>query len=314
LSKEINIFFEKLSERKYKENDLSDITWALCCQNAAFKNFFVSYCFPNEKITTIKKFEREYSKGKSRPDFHFWGNNPNNDDPEYLIEIKIYYKNELRKQLQKYNNDFSKVKKSFIANYNLSEKINGYEIKTWRGFIIELEKILLIDNKLKNDIIVKGYLQYIKNITDFYEETIMNFSNLNYLYTFYKISEKIFKDKYSKSIKIDEKYKPIDYYYYGFNLKNNKVNVKSFYFWVGLVFRNNNVELAFEIHNCAKEKIDNLPEGNYFNINEEKNWLSLKEKYFMKLCDNINISEQEKILENFYKEIFDIFNIEPDKI
>ena len=54
-----NTFFSFLSNRLRKENHLSDITWALCCTNEQFKNYFIKYCF-EENIENIVTFEREY--------------------------------------------------------------------------------------------------------------------------------------------------------------------------------------------------------------------------------------------------------------
>jgi hypothetical protein len=54
-------FFRKLSERLNKENNLSDITWALCESSEQFKNLFLEYCFDDEKIVNIDLFTREYS-------------------------------------------------------------------------------------------------------------------------------------------------------------------------------------------------------------------------------------------------------------
>ena len=290
----MDIFFNKLSERKYNENDLSDFTWAICYQNKEFNNFFVSYCFPNEKFTNINKFEREFRKSKSRPDFHFY-----NDNTEYLLEIKIYDKNQ---HFVQYSKSFPKAKKSFLANYNLSEKINGYSLVTWRNLILKLEKEIKINKILNTDLII-GYLKYLKNVTNFYEETIMKFSNLNSLPTFYKITVDILEDKFHDKVKIDKRSKSIDCDYYGLNLTNKKKNSKYFYLWVGLAFHNVNVELAFQIHDCSKDRISNLKKGEYFTIKEDNNWIILKENYFKELCTSNNISKQKDILEKYYIEV-----------
>ena len=134
-NKDMDVFFEKLSERKYKENDLSDLTWAICYQNRAFKIFFISYCFSKE-FKTIKYFDREFSKNKSRLDFHFFSNDFSNDK-EYLIEVKIYDKIK-QQQIKKYKEIFPKAERSIITNYNLKQK-EGYNTVTWKKFIKELE-------------------------------------------------------------------------------------------------------------------------------------------------------------------------------
>jgi len=303
-NKDMDIFFDKLSERKYKENDLSDLTWAICYQNKTFNIFFISYCFDKE-FKTIRNFDREFPKNKSRLDFHFLSNDFSNDK-EYLIEVKIYDKIK-KQQINKYKKIFPNAERSIITNYNLKQE-KGYKTVTWKGFIKELE-IEMHKNKELDNNLINGYLKYLKNTTNYYEETIMNFTKINSLNKFFYISKNIFEKKFSENIDINvdkRYYRGIDYY--GFNLKN-LLNNNDFYFWVGLSFHDKNVELFFQIHHCAPEYKDNIKqEGNYYEIkenNEEKDWIYLKKEYINKI-DN-------EILENFYKEVLEKFNIKPDK-
>lgn len=39
-----------MAERAYKENDLSDVTYALLEANKAFRQFFLDFFFPNEGL------------------------------------------------------------------------------------------------------------------------------------------------------------------------------------------------------------------------------------------------------------------------
>lgn len=55
----IKLFFEYLATRRYKENDLSDITWALCHACPDFKRIFIHFFFPDLEIDLIEYFERE---------------------------------------------------------------------------------------------------------------------------------------------------------------------------------------------------------------------------------------------------------------
>ena len=67
----ISDFFVALSKRAYKENDLSDVTFALCEADAAFKKFFLDFFFGAENLDASEVvLEREvaYPDG-SRPDF-----------------------------------------------------------------------------------------------------------------------------------------------------------------------------------------------------------------------------------------------------
>lgn len=45
MNERINIFFESMAERLTNENDLSDITYALCKTDNDFRKFFLEYCF-----------------------------------------------------------------------------------------------------------------------------------------------------------------------------------------------------------------------------------------------------------------------------
>ena len=70
----INKFFEYLAERKYHENDLSDITYALCYANDNFRKCFLNFCFKDENDSVdidTRDLTREYSIEDSRPDFYF---------------------------------------------------------------------------------------------------------------------------------------------------------------------------------------------------------------------------------------------------
>lgn len=63
-----SVFFQVLAERMNKENDLSDITYALCTADEKFRDFFFEFCF-DEKIS-VEDINREYAVKNSRPDFY----------------------------------------------------------------------------------------------------------------------------------------------------------------------------------------------------------------------------------------------------
>ena len=62
-------FFETLSFRLKNENDLSDITWAMCLSCESFRNDFLHFFFPEMVIDKNISIEREVSENDSRPDF-----------------------------------------------------------------------------------------------------------------------------------------------------------------------------------------------------------------------------------------------------
>ena len=82
----LSAFFSVLAERAYRENDLSDVTYALLEANRAFRQFFLDFFFPHEGLEGEKVvIEREHVIGDSRPDF--WIRNGNE---VYLVEVKIW--------------------------------------------------------------------------------------------------------------------------------------------------------------------------------------------------------------------------------
>ena len=92
---ELSNFFSALAERKHNENDLSDITYALCYSDDEFCRFFLHFCFDEE----IKTFDltREYQRDSSRPDFYFH----DLENQERIIEVKLYDRNQHFNQYEK---------------------------------------------------------------------------------------------------------------------------------------------------------------------------------------------------------------------
>ena len=302
INTDIEIFFEHLAERKYHENDLSDITYALCYANDEFKKFFLNYFF-NAEIDT-KDLTREYTKGNSRPDFFFHDLQGN----EKLIEVKIF-DGDIHPEYKKV---FDKATRAFIANYSLNKKGKDavwHIIKTWTDFYNELDK----NPKLKNDSFVLGYKKYLKEIIGIMEFKQINSLKILNLPVFYDDMEKIASNleilKYTSS-------KSLDSHYYGryFHVKHEKNEI---FFWFGVDLSNNSIYISFfnnkhwvpagilkTIKNlsCLERKDDN-EFGNY--------WFKLGQEEYDKLCaKNTNKDAQEKILENFIRRVFGLIGAE----
>jgi phage anti-repressor protein len=299
-------FFKNLSERLYKENSLSDITWALCESSDWFRDFFLKYCF-EEEITNINCLEREYSSYDSRLDFYI----TTKDEKEYLIEVK---KGDKKNHFRQYNKTFPKTKKSLIANYKVPAE-NGWTTKTWREFSQLLSDNISEINSLEKNII-KGYISYLNSVINKVEVKQMNFTNITSLSDFYncltEICEKItvvsLKENNNKSnsaIKSDRYGK---YFYYS-NSKN-----KSVCFWIGLYFCTEYFGIYFWIdhtkkNECPKNEaciMKELKSGTYFdkiNIDGDGLWVGLKEEYQEKFCSDTNVEEQKQILYSFLNEI-----------
>ena len=156
MNERINIFFESMAERLTNENDLSDITYALCKTDNDFRKFFLEYCF--EEAVDTDNLIREYADEGSRPDFYFIGR----DNNEYLIEVKIYDRNQ---HFDQYNNQFPNAKYAYISNYILNDEdlceadkraLPLWKLKTWFDYYKKLSESAIKDKDL-----VVGYLSYL---------------------------------------------------------------------------------------------------------------------------------------------------------
>lgn len=86
-STSIEKFFRELSRRMYKENDLSDMVYALCRSNSDFMQFFLNFIFGVGKLNaTDFRIEREVSFENARPDFVL---TKKDSGERYFIEVKI---------------------------------------------------------------------------------------------------------------------------------------------------------------------------------------------------------------------------------
>lgn len=80
-------FFEALSERAYKENDLSDVTYAMCGADVKFRQFFLDFFFKDAHLDASKvTIEREHSEANGRPDFWI----KDEEGIGYIVEVKIW--------------------------------------------------------------------------------------------------------------------------------------------------------------------------------------------------------------------------------
>ena len=179
-------FFQSLSTKFYHENDLSNITWAMCQSCDSFRDAFLKFFFPEIQIHQSLIIEREKAEDDSRPDFYI-----ENGSERFLIENKIYDTNH---HFRQYDTTFNINPDHFgyITNYiidNEDIKKEGYRLHTWE----ELYNSFL--NKLPDNIeeqyLWRGYLRYVKNVCEIIKfDNPMNFNGLYSLYSFMKILEK----------------------------------------------------------------------------------------------------------------------------
>ncbi len=173
-------FFEALSERAYKENDLSDITYAMCEADVKFRKFFLDFFFKDAHLDASKvTIEREHCDKDGRPDFWI----KTSEGKPYIVEVKIWDGN------HHFDDYFDILKKSasndatedevwrrlgYIANYesvkdvevtigDRRQKVKDLcRVATWK----ELYEALQAANYFEHPVI-SAYAAYVKRVCPF---------------------------------------------------------------------------------------------------------------------------------------------------
>lgn len=310
MKEKILALFEKMSERLNNENDLSDMTWAFMSVIPSFQDLFLEYCF-DEKIRILDETIREYPVPGCRPDFYFQDINKN----EYLIEVKIYDTG-MHFDQYKNNEQLSKCKKSFIANYYWQDE-DGWKIKTWKGFLKYLESNIKEITDEDDKKLISGYMLYLKNVINYTEARAMDISNLDSIYNFYlAITEVVCNYKKVKLYEYNNS-KPCTFEKYGKFVYFETGKDEYLYLWLGLYFSDTvGVYLEFEYNNKYwvperySKKLQNIKDGTYYEkptTNGQYLWIKLRDEYFNKLCDkSININEQKDVIRLFLDEVIDV--------
>jgi hypothetical protein len=304
-------FFHFLSWRIYKEPNLSDITWALCNANNKFKKLFLNFCF-QEETPEMEVFEREISSNDSRPDIYC----EDEDQKKWILEIKINDKKNCH--FEQYRKEFPDAKCAFIANYNakmLCDKKLEFTITTWNEFIIIVEKE--ID---ENDIMIIGYLKYLKNLIGYLEVKGMNLNKTNSLPDFNSILDSIIHEYPGKELHFYNKSKSFfenkfgRYIYY----KNN--GGKEVYFWIGIHFCDEKTKIPYlciefninQVNWVPKkeaENLKNIKKGKYSlapDIYDGVAHFYLTDKYYdILFSSKPETEEQKNVVLNFVKEIIE---------
>lgn len=167
---DLNRFFTVLSERMYKENNLSDITYALCEADVKFRQFFLDFFFHDAQLKASEvTIERETCfKKVGRPDFCMW----TRDGRLYIVEVKIYDGSQHFEQyhsiLKENRNDEAWKRLGYIANY---EEVKDVKIEckpacevcgrvaTWSGFVNGLDRYRGFE-----DPAIQGYAEYVRRV------------------------------------------------------------------------------------------------------------------------------------------------------
>lgn len=172
---DLNRFFTALSERMYKENNLSDITYALCEADVKFRQFFLDFFFHDAQLRASEvTIERETCFKKSgRPDFCVWTRGR-----LYIVEVKIYdgcqhfeqYHGILKGNNRGITNDEAWKHLGYIANYedvkairigNVNRTVGEVcsRVATWSEFVDELDRYRGFE-----DPAIQGYVEYVRRV------------------------------------------------------------------------------------------------------------------------------------------------------
>ena len=231
-------FFEYLSYRMSNENDLSDVTYAMCNSSPLFRDTFLRFFFPQIQISKDINIHREVSKDDSRPDLIIY-----NEDETYIIENKI---NDRNQHFGQYENTFNVTPERFgyIANYVIAQPDSekNYPIKTWEQFYYYLKSNVPEVQEEKSQI--EGYLAYLKNVCGIIEFTKpMNIEGIYILYQLMEILNKLCVreeenfsiDIYSKGRTCENGY--CDHRVAGTNFELTlKASQKTVWGWIGIFF------------------------------------------------------------------------------
>lgn len=178
---DVSKFFTALSERAYKENDLSDVTYAMCEADLSFRQFFLDFFFPSQLNASEVTIQREHSTDCGRPDFWI----RTKDNKLYIVEVKIWdgshhfeqYFDILKGEKELGNlQDGDKIgvwcRLGYIANYEIKYEVQeAYKVcgkgvakdlcsvRTWEEFSEELKKYQSLNSPL-----VEAYAAYLARV------------------------------------------------------------------------------------------------------------------------------------------------------
>lgn len=165
----IEDFFSNIALYLQSENDLSDVTCAMCHGSVHFKRLFVNFFFPELDVNKVSRIRREVPDEKdmhSRVDLMI---EMTDDTLPYLIEVKIY---DRQHHFGQYEAAYGvgRERLGYITNYVCHEGISqGYDVKTWLGWYELLSNSLEKIDEAEEKRMCEGYLVYLKKVCGFTE-------------------------------------------------------------------------------------------------------------------------------------------------
>jgi hypothetical protein len=305
-------FFSLISNRLYKENNLSDLTWALCKTSRTFLNLFLKFFGFTVDETAKMQVIREFPEGLDRPDLTI-----TQDRNKFVIEVKIDDQNY---HMEQYAKTFKDAKLGLIARHDVKARC-GFETRTWAGFYDYVRKQYSEEIfREEESLLVSGYLAYLKEVCGIMDLDAMRFEGLFSLACFNKIIREIIDRTEIRGFTIycDNKKPSISYDYSGiYFLCKNKKGGETAFPWFGISYENNINSIIIEVDDYhTNEKIfselkKNLSKEGGCNfeipyLHEEDEYESVvykmkddvEKKFFSECIDN-----QRRILTDFYIEV-----------
>jgi len=188
----LSAVLKDLGTRLSRENDLSDITWALSKNSVNFLGALMELFRFQFNINDPWDVIREYSLQEGgRPDFVVF-----NGDKRFIIENKINDRNYHFENYGTFVKDNEATGFGLIVNHELEkaefQKALGYccTVKKWEEFIDLLAKKEFPEEERP---IVEAYIQYVKEVCSIVEIKVIRFDRLESLYYFNNLIKKIIK-------------------------------------------------------------------------------------------------------------------------
>lgn len=310
-------FIGELAKYYNLENDLSNITVALCNSDEFFKEKFIHFFFPDLDINRIADMQREVPDEDgmgSRVDIYI---KLADDKLPYLVEVKIGDQNHHFLQYEEaYKIDKSRL--GYITNYYCAEGIDkGYDAKTWEGFYDYLTPLA------EKDKLIKSYLSYLKQVCNIiiYDQP-MKFRNLNSIPQFIATVKSLL-EKNAHPIEVDLKGTSVLAYDYAV--------LKSFYFkdpsqtdnkafgsiglwfqeqpWIMIGVSPAGQESRSWLPRAIIRERENFLDAKYCEVPytdklwyKDDVWSRMKPEVMQEFLDTDNIKRQKEILEAFIDE------------
>ncbi len=246
-------YFKYCSWKFAKENDLSDITWAMCMSSEVFRDSFLLFFFPNMVIEKDILIEREKSADDSRPDFYI-----NNGGVTYLIENKI---NDRNHHFGQYDVAFHVTPEKFgyITNYKIYEKEiidKKYPLRTWEELYDRFSE--RIPEETEEKFLWEGYLEYVKNVCGIIKiDKPMKLEGLYSLFSLIEILEKKLCDRDTDEFRVKKYNMNIcgnggiknGVIGINFELTYKNIQVDTFWGWIGIYYNREQPTICMGFYN-----------------------------------------------------------------